>query len=99
MEAIRAFFIDGSIADLVLAVMLIEAAVLLAFSRRGTSRLSAASIMSALLPGFFLALALRAAFVRAGWLWIALALIGALITHLVDMRMRFQSRPVTSLPR
>ena len=99
MDVISTFFLDGGIADLVLAVMVVEAAVLIAWSRRGASTLSAASIIVALLPGLFLALALRAALVRADWFWIALALIGALLTHLIDMRMRFQPRVAASLNR
>ena len=99
MDAITTLFVDGKIADLVLAVMVVEALVLVALSRRTQSSLSATSIVSALLPGFFLALALRAALVHAEWFWIALALFGALITHLIDMRMRFQSRAVSSLSR
>jgi hypothetical protein len=97
MDAIGAFFLGGGIADVVLVVMVFEALLLLALSRRSTSRISAASILSALLPGLFLVLALRAALVRADWFWIALALIGALITHLIDMRLRFQSRTTSSL--
>ena len=99
MQAISTFFVDGKIADLVLAVMLVEALVLVAISRRAQSTLSATSIVLALLPGFFLVLALRAALVHAQWFWIALALTGALITHLIDMRMRFQSRAALSLSR
>ena len=99
MDVISAFFVDGSIADLVLAVMVIEAAVLIALSRRGASKFSAAIIILALLPGFFLVLALRGALIRAEWFWIALALMGALLTHLIDMRMRFQPRVAASLNR
>ncbi len=99
MDVISAFFLDGSIADLVLAVMAVEAAMLIALSRRSALTLSVASIMSALLPGFFLALALRAALVRAEWFWIALALVVALLTHIIDMRMRFQPRVSASLNR
>lgn len=99
MDLVSAFFLDGSITYLVLAVMLVEALVLLTLSRRSSAHFSAASIASALLPGFFLALALRAALIHAEWFWIALALIGALITHLVDMRMRLQSHVASSPPR
>ena len=99
MDAISALFVGGKIADLVLAVMVIEAVVLVALSRRAQSVLSLSSIFSALLPGFFLVLALRAAFVHAQWFWIALALTGALVTHLIDMRLRFSSRAATSVSR
>jgi hypothetical protein len=99
MDLISTFFLSSRIADLVLAVMLVEAVVLLAWSLRTASTLRTANIMSALLPGFFLVLALRAALVQAEWFWIALALVGALITHLVDMRMRFQSHAASSLNR
>lgn len=99
MDVISTFFLDGRIACLVLAVMLAEALLLFVLSRRSTSHFSAASIASALLPGFFLVLALLVALTRAAWFWIALALIGALVTHLIDMRLRFQSRTAPSLNR
>lgn len=99
MDVISTLFVGSRIADIVLAVMVVEAVLLLWLSRRPQSSLSAASIISALLPGFFLALALRAALIRAEWFWIALALIGALVTHLIDMRMRFQARPRSPLHR
>ena len=99
MDVISTFFLDGRIAYLVLAVMLVEALLLMWLSRRSTSHFSAASIASALLPGFFLALALLVALTRGAWFLTALALIGALITHLIDMRMRFQSRTAPSLNR
>lgn len=99
MDVISTFFLDGRIAYLVLAVMLVEALLLMWLSRRSNSHFSIASIASALLPGFFLALALLVALTRGAWFWIALALIGALITHLIDMRMRFQSRNAPSLNR
>lgn len=92
MDGISTFFLGGRIADLVLAVMVIEALLLLWLSRRPKSSLSALGVMSALLPGFFLALALRAVFTHAEWFWIALALFGALTTHLIDLRLRFHSR-------
>lgn len=99
MDSISAFFIGGKIADLVLAVMVVEVLVLVGLSRRPQSGLSATSIVSAILPGFCLVLALRAAFVSAQWFWIALALVGALITHLIDMRLRFRARAATPLSR
>lgn len=99
MPQISAFFLSEHIADLVLVVMAIEAAVLVWLSRRPHSKFSAFTVMSALLPGFFLALALRSALVRAEWFWIALVLMGALITHLIDMRLRLQSRAASSLNR
>lgn len=99
MDAASIFFSGGRIADVVLGVMLVEGLLLLWLSRRPHLRLSAASITLALLPGFFLALALRAALVHADWSWIALALIGALASHLADMRLRFQTRSASPLNR
>ena len=79
--------------------MWVEALVLIVLSRKNTHHLSASTIVCALLPGFFLALALLVALIHAAWLWLALALIGALITHFIDMRMRFQARNASSLSR
>ena len=77
------FFTSPHLIDLVMAVALLEAAILLAL--RALSRLAIARM---LLPGIFLLLALRAALAEAAWPWVPLALIAALVAHLFDLQGR-----------
>jgi hypothetical protein len=96
MDLFGALFRDGRIADVVLFFMAIEAVVLVWFARRYAGGLGSLQVLSALLPGLFLVLALRAALLHSDWVWIALALLGALVTHCIDMKARFQSRASAS---
>lgn len=96
MEFLSKLFLDGRIADIVLTVLVIEAFALSWYSRRRVGVPTIKAILLALLPGVFLAFALRAALVHADWFWIALALLGALVTHIVDMRQRFQRRAAST---
>ena len=77
------FVASGRIVDVVLAVMLIEAAALL-----WLRRLPAPALLAMLAPGLCLTLALRAALTGAGWHWVALCLVLAGLTHLADLRQR-----------
>jgi hypothetical protein len=43
-----------------------------------------------LLPGIFLLVALRVALAGAAWPWVPLALIAALVAHLLDLRQRWR---------
>ncbi len=75
-------FASGHAVDIVLAVMLVEAAVLIA--RRG----AAATIVLAFLPGALILLAVRAALTGTGWPWVALALAASFPAHLADLHRR-----------
>lgn len=77
------FFASGHAVDVVLAVMAIEAIMLI---RRGRS--AASTIMLAILPGAMILLGVRAALTGAGWQWVALALAASFPAHLADMRRR-----------
>jgi hypothetical protein len=58
--------------------------------RRSTGRgLGPLTILTGLVPGACLVLALRGALVGAWWGWIALALSVSLLAHLVDLRQRW----------
>jgi hypothetical protein len=85
---IAALFRNGYIADIVLAVMLLEAVVLLAW--RGA--VNARAVLALLLPGACLVFALRAALTGAHWTWIAVALTLAFVAHVADIRQRFIRR-------
>jgi hypothetical protein len=76
----EALFSSGHAVDIILAVMLIEVAVLW---RRGRAPL--ADILLAILPGALILLAARAALVGAPWQLIALPLALSFPVHLADL--------------
>jgi len=88
VDIIEVLFRNGHIADLVIAFMVIEALALVVVARSGATSWSLGVMLAGLLPGLFLVLALRAALVQASSLWIAGALSGALLAHLLDLRLR-----------
>jgi hypothetical protein len=71
-------FSSGRIVDAILALVALEAVLLL--RRR--------ALLLGLLPGVLLLLALRAALRGAGWPVIALCLAGAFAAHLADLGLR-----------
>lgn len=75
-------FASGHAVDIVLAVMLAEAAFLIVRGRE------AATVVLAFLPGALILLAVRAALTGAGWPWVALALAASFPAHLADLRRR-----------
>ena len=82
MGMINAFFASGHAADLVLAVLALEAVWL---KLQGWSWLRIAGLVG---PAVFIVLALRAALVGAGWEWVAVLLALSLPVHLMDLRSR-----------
>ena len=85
-----AFFSDGRVADLVLAFMLLEGAILAVYRWRTGRGLAAGDLVGMLLAGAFLLMALRAALTGAPWGWIALWLVAALVAHIVDLVRRWR---------
>jgi hypothetical protein len=77
------FFASGHAADLILGVLLIEAA-WLRFSRGWTI----AQLAGLLGPAALIVLGLRAALTGADWWWIALPLAASLPLHLMDLAAR-----------
>jgi hypothetical protein len=77
-----ALFASGHAVDIVLAVILAEA-VLLVVQRRPI-----AGVALALLPGALMLLAVRAALTGMNWPWIAAALALSFPAHLLDLRRR-----------
>lgn len=75
-------FASGHAVDIVLAVMLAEAAFLIVRGR------DAATVGLAFLPGALILLAVRAALTGAGWPWVALALAASFPAHLADLHRR-----------
>ena len=82
MEFAEAFFASGHAADLVLAVLAIEAIWLKTRGWRWSR------IVGLIGPAVFIVLALRAALVGAGWEWVAVLLALSLPLHLIDLRTR-----------
>ena len=81
-------FASGRIVDLIVALVVVEAAVLIALHRSRRRGPGAATVIAMLVPGVFLLLALRAALTAAPWTTIALWLAAALVAHLTDVARR-----------
>lgn len=82
---IEAFFASGHAADLILGVLLAEAAWLRA--RRGWSW---GRVLGLIGPAALIVLGLRAALTGADWWWVALPLAASLPLHLMDLRTRLE---------
>ncbi|MGC8525387.1 MAG: hypothetical protein ACP5M5_13995 [Acidibrevibacterium sp.] len=87
---VSALFAHGHIVDVILVVMACEALALIGWRQRTGRGLAPAALLAMLLPGGCLLLALRAALRNAGAAEIALWLLAALITHLVDLSRRWR---------
>jgi hypothetical protein len=87
---LASFFSSGLAADLILLVLLAEAALLLAWHRRGGRGPGPRAVLGIVLPGLALVLALRFALTGAAWPWVALALVAAFAAHLFDLATRFR---------
>ena len=68
----------------------LEAAALHLYHRRTGRGIRLAALLPNLLAGDCLLLALAAALARAGWIWIALALLASLLCHLADLSQRWR---------
>lgn len=85
-----AFFESGLAVDLVLVFVLIEALLIFWHYLRSGRGLAPGPLLSLLVPGACLLLALRAALTGADWSWLALWLIAALLAHLADLKQRWR---------
>lgn len=83
-------FSSGLVADLVLAVMALEAGLLAWYRRRHGRGVPVGETLAFLAAGACLVLALRAALVGASWGWVAAALAGAGTAHAVDLALRWR---------
>jgi hypothetical protein len=86
------FFASGRSIQLVLALIGVEAIVLMVLWRMRRCPLPPLSTLLILAPGTCLLLAAHAAVVGASWLWISSLFLLALVIHLVDLRQRWQER-------
>ncbi|MGY6555752.1 MAG: hypothetical protein ACXIUM_14635 [Wenzhouxiangella sp.] len=83
-------FESGRIIDVILVVMLIEAAVIVGLGLRFRDRLPVRGLCVNLAAGAGLLLALRALLTGAGWLVAGFWLGCALIAHLSDLMLRLR---------
>ena len=85
-----ALFATGRIVDVILLVVVVEAAATLIWHRRTGRGLTGAETLGLLLPGVCLLAALRAALVGAWFGWIAAWLLAAFAAHLHDLARRWR---------
>jgi len=86
-----ALFSSGRVVDVILAIMAIEAVVLLKY-RIATGRgISPAGLVTNLIAGALLLLALKSALIGSPWIWTAAWLAGALLAHVSDLAQRWRS--------
>lgn len=86
-------FATGRVADLILALVVLEAILLVAYRRRTGRGVATWDLLPNLLAGGCLLLALRGALTGAGWAWIAACLAAALLAHLADLSRRWRVPP------
>lgn len=79
-----ALMTSGTIADIVIAVMIVEGLALFALRSRFRD-FRAYDVAGMLGAGIFLVLALRATLTGAGWPWVAVFLTAAFAAHLLDL--------------
>jgi hypothetical protein len=84
------FFASGRVADLLLGLMALEAALLGVYRLLAGRGPSLTELLANLGAGACLLLALRALLTGAGWQAAALWLSGALILHLADLATRWR---------
>lgn len=80
---------SGHLVEAILALTVIEGLCLSTYHHLTKRGVAAGDFGLNLLSGMCLLLALRAALVNAGWVWIAAALTGALLAHLADLARRW----------
>ena len=83
------FLAGPALFDLVIAVLVLEAVLLLAWRRFSGRGVPTADLLPPVLSGLFLLLAFRIWVGEGVWLWVALSLLAALATHLFDLRRRW----------
>lgn len=79
------------LAGIALGSLVLEGIALVAYRRRTGRGLEARALVLALLPGGFLMVALAVAIAEAGVAWLGAALVGALVAHVADLRLRYRA--------
>jgi hypothetical protein len=91
LRVVTDLFATGRVVDLILALMALEGVFLVAYRRRTGRGIVAGDLLSNLLAGAGLLLAVRGALAGAGWIWIAACLLAALLAHVADLRRRWHA--------
>lgn len=90
VDRIFGLLADGRLLDVVVALMVVEAGVLLWWRARTGGGLPASGVLCVLASGICLMLAVRAALTGAGTATVALWLLAALAAHVADLAVRWQ---------
>jgi hypothetical protein len=85
----KALLVSKHLIDLILLLTIAEGTILCLFHRITGRGLRPPGVVSLLLPGMCLMLALRAALAGAAWPWMPAALAAALVAHLADLTIRY----------
>jgi hypothetical protein len=88
---VTTLFANGRIVDLILAMVVLEALVLLTYRFVRGRGVPAVGLLTTLLAGGFLLLALRSALIESPWIWTAAWLAAALLAHVADIAERWRS--------
>lgn len=78
-------FTSGLIADVILIILVLEVAGIVLYARVYADKVLLQKIIFTLFSGICFALALRFAITEAWWGWMALALTGAGLAHMIDL--------------
>jgi hypothetical protein len=87
---VEAAFASGHLLDAVLVAVAAQALALVLWARRTGRGVPPASLLATLTAGACLLVALRTALVGAWWGWTGLALLAALVAHVIDLRLRWR---------
>jgi hypothetical protein len=82
--------LSGRLVDFALLVLVVESIAVILIHRRTGQGPDAPRVLSNAAAGGTLMLALRAALVGQGWLWITLWLLCALVAHVTDLALRWR---------
>lgn len=91
-----ALFASGSVIDLILGLVVVEALALYALRRLTGRGPALADLLPNLAAGACLLLAVRAALLDLPWIWVAAALAAGLLAHLLDLSRRWNLAPAGS---
>jgi hypothetical protein len=84
--------LDGRLTTFVVALVVVEWLALAAWHRRTGKGLSGRQLLPNLAAGMCLMLALRAALVDSGWMWVAAFLALSGVAHVADLITRWPRR-------
>jgi hypothetical protein len=91
MTWLMTWMADGTAIDWILGLVVVEGALLIGYRRVTHRGLTAGPVLSLLIPGACLLLALRCALTNAPASWIAAWLSAAFVAHLTDVTLRWRA--------